>query len=57
MRHDATLLRSLRDGLRQAAHYLQALKLVEPDSDAEVQLMEELRSFVPAGDSEEKISR
>lgn len=53
MRHDAAFLQSLRDALRQAARNLQNLKLIKPDTDAEVrQLMEELRGVVPTDESE-----
>lgn len=58
MRHDAAFLQSLRDALRQAARNLQNLKLMKPDTDAEVrQLMEELRAVVPTDESEREGSR
>lgn len=53
MRHDTAFLKSLRDALRQAAHDLQNLKLIKPDTDAEVRrLLEELRAVVPMDESE-----
>lgn len=57
MRHDTAFLQSLRDALRQAAHNLQNLKLIKPDTDVEVRrLMEELRSVVPMDESERETS-
>ena len=59
MRHDAAFLESLRDAMRQAARNLQDLKLIKPDTHAEVrQLMEELRAVDPTDESEGgKVSR
>lgn len=57
MRHDAAFLQSLHNALRQAARDLQNLKLVKPDSDAEVRrLMEELRAVVPMDETERETS-
>lgn len=57
MRHDAAFLQSLRAALRQAARNLQNLKLIKPDTDAEVrQLLEELRAIVPTDESEREVS-
>lgn len=45
MSRDATLMRELKDAMRQAANSLETLKLLKPDQDPRIeQLLHELRA-------------
>ena len=57
MRHNASLLKDLRDAVRNAARNLEGLKLVNPGREPDVgRIVNELRSFIPDPNEETETS-